>query len=184
MNDKQQQIIEAGLNIFSKKGYGSTTTAEIANKASVSVGTLFNYYSSKQELANEIYLYANRDYCEYTKNLKERKDFKRGMIELWSRCIDYALSNPDTFRFMVMFRNSPVITEKTNRQIDNEAIFFEKVYDKFRKRNEVKMYYDLFSYIMFGCLIATLEFIEKNPDKDINHVKEVSFDYLWDGVNP
>ena len=26
--------------------------------------------------------------------------------------------------------------------------------------------------------------IEKNPEKDINHVKEVSFDYLWDGVNP
>ena len=46
------------------------------------------------------------------------------------------------------------------------------------------MYYDLFSYVMFGCLVATLEFIEKNPDKDINHIKEVSFDYLWDGVNP
>lgn len=184
MNDKRQCIIETGLKLFGKKGYGSTTTAEIAKQAHVSVGTLFNYYSTKQELYNEIYLYANMDYCEYAKNLEEKTDFKNGMIELWSRCIDYALENQDTFRFIVISRNSPEITNETIKQINDESIFFENVYNKFRKRNEVKMYYDLFSYIMFGCLIATLEFIEKNPDKDINHVKEVSFDYLWDGVNP
>lgn len=184
MNDKQQRIIESSLKIFSKKGYGSTTTAEIAKDAKVSVGTLFNYYSNKQELVNELYLYANRDYCGYTKNLKEKKDFEKGMVELWDRCIDYALNNQNTFRFLVIFRNSPEITQQTIKQIDDETKFFENVYNKFRKRNEVKMYYDLFSYIMFGCLIATLEFIEKNPEKDIEHIKEVSFDYLWDGVNP
>jgi AcrR family transcriptional regulator len=184
MNEKKQRIIESGLKLFGKKGYGSTTTAEIAKDAQVIVGTLFNYYPTKQELVNKLYLYANRDYCEYAKNLNEKKDFKRGMIELWSRCIDYAMENQDTFRFLLIFRNSPVITEDTIKQINDESIFFEHVYNKFRKRNEVKIYYDLFSYIMFGCLIATLEFIEKNPDKDIAHIKEVSFDYLWDGVNP
>ena len=66
----------------------------------------------------------------------------------------------------------------------DESKFFENVYNKFRERNEVKIYYDLFSYIMFGCLIATLEFIEKNPDKEVEHIKDVSFDYLWDGVSP
>ena len=184
MNDKQQRIIMSGLKLFSKNGYGSTTTASIAENAGVSVGTLFNYYPTKQELVNQIYLYANRSYCEYTKNLEEKKDFKRGMVELWSRCIDYALNNQDTFRFLVTFRNLKIITKETIQQINDETIFFEKVYNKFRKRNEVKMYYDLFSYIMFGCLIATLEFIEKNPDKEIEHIKEVSFDYLWDGVSP
>jgi hypothetical protein len=184
MNEKQQRIMESGLKIFGKKGYGSTTTAEIAKDANISVGTLFNYYPSKQELVNQLYLYANRDYCNYTKNLKEKKDFKKGMIELWSRCIDYALDNQDTFRFIVIFRNSPVITDKTIQQINDESKFFENVYNKFRERNEVKIYYDLFSYIMFGCLIATLEFIEKNPDKDVEHIKDVSFDYLWDGVSP
>ncbi|MBE6486802.1 MAG: TetR/AcrR family transcriptional regulator [Methanosphaera stadtmanae] len=184
MNDKQQRIIESSIKIFSKKGYGSTTTAEIARDAKVSVGTLFNYYSNKQQLVNELYLYANKDYCDYTKNLEEKNDFKKGMIELWGKCIDYALNNQDIFRFIVIFRNSPVITDETIKQINDESKFFENVYNKFRKRNEVKMYYDLFSYIMFGCLIATLEFIEKNPEKEINHIKEISFDYLWDGVNP
>lgn len=184
MNDKKQRIIKSGLKLFGIKGYGATTTAEIAKDAKVSVGTLFNYYSTKEELVNKLYLYANRDYCEYSKNLEEKHDFKKGMIELWGRCIDYALNNQDTFRFIVLFRNSPIITDETNKQIEDEAVFFENVYNKFRKRNEVKIYYDLFSYIMFGCLIATLEFIEKNPDKEIEHVKEVSFDYLWDGVNP
>ncbi|MBE6487200.1 MAG: TetR/AcrR family transcriptional regulator [Methanosphaera stadtmanae] len=184
MNDKQMNIIKSGIKLFSQKGYGSTTTAEIAKEANVSVGTLFNYYPNKEELVNKLYLYANLEYCEYTKNLNEKKDFKKGMVELWNRCIDYALANQDTFRFIVLFRNSPIIKEETNKQIDDEAIFFKKVYDKFRKKNEVKIYYDLFSYIMFGCLIATLEFIEKNPEKDIKHIKEISFDYLWDGVNP
>ncbi len=184
MNDKKERITNAGIKIFSKKGYGSTTTAEIAKEAGVSVGTLFNYFPNKQILFNELYLYANKHYCDYTKNLEEKTDFKKGMIELWGRCINYALNNQEIFRFIVISRNSPVITKETIIKTNDEAIFFEKVYNKFRKRNEVKIYYDLFSYIMFGCLVATLEFIEKNPEKDINHIKEVSFDYLWDGVNP
>ena len=184
MNNKQESIIESALKLFSINGYGSTTTAEIAKEAKVSVGTLFNYYPTKKILVNELYLYANRSYCDYTKNLEEKHDFKKGMIELWGRCIDFALDNQNLFRFIILFRNSPVITDETVKQIEDESIFFENVYNKFRKRNEVKMYYDLFSYVMFGCLVETLEFIEKNPDKDINHIKEVSFDYLWDGVNP
>ena len=72
------------------------------------------------------------------------------MIELWGRCIDFALDNQNLFRFIILFRNSPVITDETVKQIEDESIFFENVYNKFRIRNEVKMYYDLFSYVMFG----------------------------------
>lgn len=77
MNEKQQHIIESGLKIFGKKGYGATTTAEVANDANVSVGTLFNYYPTKQDLVNQLYLFANRHYCEYAKNLKEKKRFQK-----------------------------------------------------------------------------------------------------------
>lgn len=184
MKDKEKRIIDISLKLFSTKGYGSTTTAEIAKKANIGAGTLFTYYPSKQDLINELYLYANQDFVDYSKELKEKKDFKKGMIELWGRNIDYALKNPDTFRFLFMFRNSPAITEETKQKAEEQGIFFEKVYNKFRKLNEVKEPYDLFSYIMFGCLVATLEFIEKHPEEDIEHIKEISFDYLWDGVSP
>ncbi|MCP4358914.1 MAG: TetR/AcrR family transcriptional regulator [Chloroflexi bacterium] len=44
------QILDAAASIFSQKGYQNTTTKEIAAAASVSEGTLYNYFANKREL--------------------------------------------------------------------------------------------------------------------------------------
>jgi len=47
---RKQQILDAALAIFSKKGFAETTTAEIAQTAGVAEGTIYNYFQSKREL--------------------------------------------------------------------------------------------------------------------------------------
>lgn len=51
--DKKQRvedIIRAALEVFSQKGYGQTSVDQIAAAASLSKGTLYEYFSSKEEL--------------------------------------------------------------------------------------------------------------------------------------
>jgi len=43
-------IVEAAESLFVGRGYGATTMEEVADSADVSVGTLYNYFSSKQQL--------------------------------------------------------------------------------------------------------------------------------------
>lgn len=52
--DTREKILEAGLMLFSKKGYLGATTKEIAKKAGVAELTLFRHFSSKERLFEEM----------------------------------------------------------------------------------------------------------------------------------
>ena len=47
---RESQILEAALSVFSEKGYGIATIPDIADKAGLAVGSIYNYYPSKREL--------------------------------------------------------------------------------------------------------------------------------------
>ncbi|MBW4081131.1 TetR/AcrR family transcriptional regulator [Paenibacillus sp. S150] len=50
MTPKQLAILQAGIEVFSEKGYAAAATSEIAQKAGVAEGTIFRYYKTKKEL--------------------------------------------------------------------------------------------------------------------------------------
>jgi AcrR family transcriptional regulator len=52
---KKEQIIDAGLKLFSDRGYHKTNTKEIAKEAGVSVGTFYAYFSDKRDLFMEVF---------------------------------------------------------------------------------------------------------------------------------
>ena len=47
---RRQEILEAALKIFSKKGFDGSRTKEIATEAGVSEATIFKYFPSKRQL--------------------------------------------------------------------------------------------------------------------------------------
>jgi AcrR family transcriptional regulator len=47
---RQEQILKAALSVFSAKGYGESSMADVAEEAGVGVGTLYNYYKNKRDL--------------------------------------------------------------------------------------------------------------------------------------
>ncbi len=51
---KREKIVRTALKLFAKQGFYTTTIPEIAGKIGMSVGNLYNYFSSKEILAQEI----------------------------------------------------------------------------------------------------------------------------------
>jgi AcrR family transcriptional regulator len=47
---RREQILEAAVKVFARRGFGSATVAEIAEEADVAAGTIYNYFESKEEL--------------------------------------------------------------------------------------------------------------------------------------
>ena len=56
---KRESIIQTALELFSKNGFHKTTIPDIANTLKMSVGNLYNYFSSKDILAKEIIKYTS-----------------------------------------------------------------------------------------------------------------------------
>lgn len=51
---RRQEILFAGLDLFIQKGYSGTTIKDIAGAVGMSVGLLFHYFVSKEELFVEL----------------------------------------------------------------------------------------------------------------------------------
>jgi len=48
--DRKEEILEAGLEVFAERGYYNTTTALIAEKAGISQPYVFRFFPTKEEL--------------------------------------------------------------------------------------------------------------------------------------
>jgi AcrR family transcriptional regulator len=47
---RQKQIMDAALSVFSARGFGNSTVADVADAAGIGVGTIYNYYKDKHDL--------------------------------------------------------------------------------------------------------------------------------------
>jgi AcrR family transcriptional regulator len=51
---RRQEILEAGLDLFIRKGYSATKVKDIADQVGMSVGLLFHYFETKEKLYEEL----------------------------------------------------------------------------------------------------------------------------------
>ena len=47
----RKRIVDAALALFQSKGFDQTTTRQIAQKAKLAEGTIFNYFETKEDIA-------------------------------------------------------------------------------------------------------------------------------------
>jgi AcrR family transcriptional regulator len=59
--DKRLRLVKAACAVFAEKGYASTRVAEIAERAGVGKGTVYEYFSSKEELLFAVFETINAD---------------------------------------------------------------------------------------------------------------------------
>ena len=53
--EKQDLIRQAAIRAFSHKGFYNTRAEEIAREAGIAVGTIYNYFASKEEILLSIF---------------------------------------------------------------------------------------------------------------------------------
>lgn len=52
--NREEEILEAAVRIFSEKGYSAATTSEIAKEAGIAEGTIFRYFKTKKDILNKV----------------------------------------------------------------------------------------------------------------------------------
>ena len=55
MNERKQKVIKKAHQLFIDKGFYNTSINDILDYSSISKGTFYNYFSSKNELLMEIF---------------------------------------------------------------------------------------------------------------------------------
>lgn len=67
--ERKQRIFSAAVFLLNKKGFSNTSMQDIASRARLAVGTLYNYYTSKNDLIIDIFEQENQNYFVKLENL-------------------------------------------------------------------------------------------------------------------
>ncbi|MFP4475247.1 MAG: TetR/AcrR family transcriptional regulator [Desulfatibacillaceae bacterium] len=118
--EKRERVLAAAAQLFAKKGFSRTDVAQIAAKARVAKGSIYNYFASKEEIY--------RDVC--TDGLEKSRRAVYGGIEpgwnvyeqvehIFRRGADFARAHPEYILMYVNVSSSGM--EEFAREISREV---------------------------------------------------------------
>ena len=100
---KKQEILDAAIKIFAQKGFKATTLDEIAEKSEFGKGTLYNYFSSKEDIYKEIILMIIDHHKNSIIEVYKTTDTLYDLIfETTKRDLSFCLKNKEAF-FLLVF---------------------------------------------------------------------------------
>lgn len=97
------KIESAALQVFVKQGFHGTSIRDIANASGVSIGNLYNYYKTKEEIYLAIIeSYEHRVQHLFAETLRQVQDVfePHGLADLANRIRKIVYSEPDYWRLM------------------------------------------------------------------------------------
>lgn len=130
--NKKEAIFESTLKLINEHGFHGTPMSQIAVHANVATGTIYHYFSSKDELILELFKYCREKTNDHVFNVVQSLSYKEKFFYIWSRLVDYYIANKEIFWFIEQFYSSPyfeLIQQRKNSSYygsDRMSSFFEE----------------------------------------------------------
>ena len=98
---KKEEIVSAALNVVGKKGIDAVTAREVAKELKASVGPIFTYYDSMDQLRCDVYEEAKERYKKYIESgLQGPIPF----LGLWRQYLTFAKEEPEIYKLLFLTR--------------------------------------------------------------------------------
>jgi len=185
IKDKRVAIMEAALKLFTERGFHGTTTAQISKEAGVATGTLFNYFPTKEDLINSLYIEVKGELSRSMgKGIEIESSFQYKMKKLWANLINWGLDNQEKFLFVGQFCSSPYITKFTREEVMKEYVFLHELVNEGIKTGEIRDFSEDLTISMFYQASRTVVNLILDSDQLQNKNKfiEDGFQIIWKGL--
>ncbi len=103
---RRQGILAAARAVYSEKGFFGTTIEDIASEARVSVGTIYLYYKSKEDLYVSLLTDVMATFTEeLTRILQSRARPDRKLRSAWNFFLSFRKEMPESYRVFFLFHD-------------------------------------------------------------------------------
>jgi len=185
IKDKKTAIMGAALKLFTERGFHGTTTAQISKEAGVATGTLFNYFPTKEDLINSLYIEVKGELSRSMgKEIEIESSFQDKMKKLWANLINWGLDNQEKFLFVGQFCSSPYITKFTREEVMKEYVFLHELVSEGVKTGEIRSFPEDMIISMFyqGNRTVVNLILDSNQLQNKNKFIEDGFQIIWKGL--
>jgi AcrR family transcriptional regulator len=135
-------MIKGAVTLFKEKGFHRTTTREIAKAAGFSIGTLYEYIRTKEDI---LYLVCDFIYDEVQEKLQKEIEQSDGTLESLKLTIAYFYKVMDDMQdeVLVMYQEVKALTKDALPYVLNKELrmvgMFEKVITKCVENGELSL---------------------------------------------
>jgi len=180
---KREKILEAALKLLVENGIHAVPMSAIAKVAHTGMGTIYNYFSSKDVLINAIYVDIKQKEEYLLCHVSTEEPLKTQFENYYLEVIHFYITNPLFFKFMQQMQASPIIT-KESKEVGYEAIrFVIHLLEKGQKERVIKAI-EIHELLQFlgGTVLSYLRwyFSQENVDKSQSLQNQLQM--VWDGI--
>lgn len=114
VEEKRRRIVEVAVNLFISKGYHQTTTREIARAAGFSIGSLYEYVASKEDI---LYLVCDSIHNEIESHLRDELTDGVTALETLERAFHGYLHVCDAMQdsILLVYRETASLDDESQR---------------------------------------------------------------------
>ncbi|KFF12822.1 hypothetical protein IW15_08525 [Chryseobacterium soli] len=182
--DKREQIIMAAMKLLVERGIQATPMSAIAKAAGTGMGTIYNYFATKEDLINAIYLHIKTSEINQTlKNIPADASVKSKFLGYYTSFVTFYLKFPESFTFIDQMQNSPVIKEETKIIGKNALLPVYELIIKGQQDGIIKKY-EIESMLNFlgGTITTFVRWRLGNNNIDAENQLEQQLKMVWDAV--
>jgi TetR/AcrR family fatty acid metabolism transcriptional regulator len=156
--NKKHLILKVANEVFAEKGYGETTISQIAKKANIAEGSIYDYFKNKEDLLFSIPEERMENYLSglraHLKGIKGALPKLRKLI--WYQ-LDFYEKNQDYTRILLLdLRQNPRFNRsRAYRMIRQYSKIILEVIEEGKKEDEIRKEVD--PYLLRDLLLGTVE---------------------------
>jgi TetR/AcrR family transcriptional regulator, cholesterol catabolism regulator len=126
---RRDQMIKGAVTLFKEKGFHRTTTREIAKAAGFSIGTLYEYIRTKEDV---LYLVCDSIYEHVRERLQQDLDQKKGTLRTLKLGIAYYFRVVDEMQaeILVMYQEAKSLTKDALPYVLKKEMEMAEMFEK------------------------------------------------------
>ncbi|TCI85303.1 TetR/AcrR family transcriptional regulator [Tenacibaculum sp. M341] len=179
---KKNDIVLAALNLLGRNGVHATPMSAIAKEAGTGMGTIYNYFPTKEILINYIFVYIKTEEKKLFSTFVSTKDLRVQFKEYYSVAVQFYKDNVQYFQFIEQLHASPIITEES-RDFALKAI--GSVYHLIEKGKELGVVKDMQTkellQFIAGSVISHLRWHFRDESEDKASLSNL-VQMVWDAI--
>ncbi len=184
VQNKKAAVLQAALGLLSEQGLQGSPMSQIAQRANIGVGTIYRYFSSKEDLINDLYLDVKTRLAQYIlRNYSASRDVHASFLVLLRNIVDYYIENPAELIFMEQYANSPLITAAAREE---GLRLFAPVNHLFERAKEEELLKELpmemLSTLAYGSTISLVKLKLFGKVKLDGATIDAGMEAIWDTI--
>jgi AcrR family transcriptional regulator len=177
--ERRQAVLDAAMRLFAEQGLGASTGA-ISREAGLSTGSLFNYFPTKTDLLNALYLHLKEDLAAAVWSTPFSDGVLRDRaLEGWNRWTRWGADAPVKQRALMALETSPEITAATRSQGQDALQGLDKLFGEAHAMGPLAQQSLEFVIGLVAALaVTTMQFMAAEP-ADRERRCRAGFDAAW-----